>query len=123
MRLTAYYWERTRRHKPAMIGLVFMVFLIVLAVAGPFFTVSPTHVNFDEKNIPPPGFTLEQSTYNASSSGFVTTVQQGTLAHPLGTDGMGRDMLAMLISGARVSLLVGLLATGIAIIIGALIGR
>lgn len=122
MRLTAYYWERTRRHKPAMIGLVFMVFLIVLAVAGPFFTVSPTHVNFDEKNIPPPGFTLEQSTYNASSSGFVTTVQQGTLAHPLGTDGMGRDMLAMLISGARVSLLVGLLATGIAIIIGALIG-
>lgn len=122
MRLTAYYWERTRRHKPAMIGLVFMVFLIVLAVAGPFFTVSPTHVNFDEKNIPPPGFTLEQSIYSASSGGFVTTVQQGTWAHPLGTDGMGRDMLAMLISGARVSLLVGLLATGIAIMIGALIG-
>ncbi len=109
-------------HRPAMAGLAFIIFLIILAAAGPFFTVSPTHVNFDEKNIPPPWFTLEQSTYNASIGGFVTSVHQGTWAHPLGTDGMGRDMFAMLISGARVSLLVGLLATGIAIMIGALIG-
>ncbi len=105
-----------------MAGLTFITFLIILAAVGPFFTASPTHVNFDEKNMPPPGFALTQSIYSASSGGFVTTVQQGTWVHPLGTDGMGRDMLAMLISGARVSLLVGLLATGIAIIIGALIG-
>lgn len=122
MKLRAYYWERTKRNRPAMAGLAFIIFLIFLASAGPLFTVSPTHVNFDEKNIPPPGFTLEQSIYSTTSGGFVTTVQQGTWAHPLGTDGMGRDMLAMLISGARVSLLVGLLATGIAITIGALIG-
>ncbi len=122
MKLTAYYWERTKRYKPAMAGLAFIIFLIILAAAGPLLTVSPTQVNFDEKNIPPPGFTLEQSVYSASSGIFLTTVQHGTLAHPLGTDGMGRDMLAMLISGARVSLLVGLLATGLAIIIGAFIG-
>jgi peptide/nickel transport system permease protein len=122
MRLTAYYWERTKKYKPAMAGLSFIIFLIILASAGPFFTVNPTHVNFDEKNIPPPGLMLEQSIYNASSGGFVTKVQRGTWAHPLGTDGIGRDMLSMLISGARVSLLVGLLATGIAIMIGALIG-
>ncbi len=105
-----------------MAGLAFIIFLIILASAGPFLTVSPTHVDFDEKNMPPPGFTLEQSVYSASGGGFVTTVQQGTWSHPLGTDGMGRDMLAMLVSGARVSLLVGLVATGIAIIIGAMIG-
>ncbi len=122
MKLTAYYWERTKRYKPAVAGLAFIMFLIILAAAGPLFTVSPTRVDFNGKNMPPPGFTLEQSIYSASSGGFVTTVQHGTWAHPLGTDGMGRDMLAMLISGARVSLLVGLLATGIAIIIGALIG-
>ena len=122
MKLTTYYWGRTRRNKPAMAGLTFIIFLIILAAAGPLFTVSPTHVNFDEKNMPLPGFTLKLSIYSAGSGGFVTTVQQGTWAHPLGTDGMGRDMLAMLISGARVSLLVGLLATGIAIMIGALIG-
>ena len=46
----------------------------------------------------------------------------GTWKHPLGTDGMGRDLLSQLISGARVSLLVGLLATGLAIVIGAIIG-
>ncbi len=117
-----YYWERTKKYKPAMAGLAFIIFLIILAATGPLFTVSPTHVNFDEKNIPPPGFTLEQSIYRASSGDFVTIVQRGLWEHPLGTDGIGRDMLAMLISGARVSLLVGLLATGIAIIIGALIG-
>ncbi len=105
-----------------MAGLAFIIFLIILASAGPLFTVSPTHVDFDEKNMPPPGFTLEQSVYSASGGGFVTTVQHGMWAHPLGTDGMGRDMLAMLVSGTRVSLLVGLLATGIAIIIGAMIG-
>jgi peptide/nickel transport system permease protein len=122
MRLTAYYWERTIMYRPAKAGLAFIVFLMILAAVGPFVTMSPTMVNFDEKNMPPPGFTLEQSIYSAGSGGFVTTVQHGTWVHPLGTDGMGRDMLAMLISGARVSLLVGLLATGIAIMIGALIG-
>lgn len=103
-----------------MAGLGFIIFLIILAAIVPYFTVSPTGVNFDEKNMPPPGFTLEQSMYQ--DGGFVTTVMQGTWKHPLGTDGMGRDMLSMLVSGARVSLLVGLLATGIAIIIGAFIG-
>ncbi len=120
MKLTAYYWERMKRYRPAMAGLGFIIFLIILAAIVPYFTVSPTGVNFDEKNMPPPGFTLEQSMYQ--DGGFVTTVMQGTWKHPLGTDGMGRDMLSMLVSGARVSLLVGLLATGIAIIIGAFIG-
>lgn len=109
-----------KRYRPAMAGLGFIIFLIILAAIVPYFTVSPTGVNFDEKNMPPPGFTLEQSMYQ--DGGFVTTVMQGTWKHPLGTDGMGRDMLSMLVSGARVSLLVGLLATGIAIIIGAFIG-
>jgi peptide/nickel transport system permease protein len=40
----------------------------------------------------------------------------------LGTDSKGRDMLAMLISGARISLLVGLIATGIALFVGTIIG-
>lgn len=122
MRLTKYYWERTRRNKPAMLGMAFIIFLVTIAAAGPYFTVSPTRVDFNKKNLPPPGFTLEQSTYNAQTGEFFSTVQHGTWEHPLGTDDKGRDMLAQLISGARVSLLVGLFATGIAIIIGAIIG-
>lgn len=122
MRLTEYYWERIKRRKPAIAGLAFLLFLIILAALGPYFTKSPTSVDFDEKNMPPPGFSLEQSMYDPQTGNFISTDMRGTWAHPLGTDGMGRDMLAMLISGARVSLLVGLLATGIAIILGAIIG-
>ncbi len=122
MKLTAYYWERTGRHRPAMAGLAFLLFLIILAALGPYFTKSPTSVDFDIKNMPPPGFSLEQSMYDSKTGNFISTELRGTWAHPLGTDGMGRDMLAMLISGARVSLLVGLIATGIAIITGAIIG-
>jgi peptide/nickel transport system permease protein len=122
MRLISYYQERIKRHRPAMAGLIFILFLILLAIIGPYFTKSPIEVNFNEKNLPPPGFSIEQSIYDAQSGGFISTLQEGTWEHPLGTDGMGRDMLAQLISGARVSLLVGLLATGIAIFIGAIIG-
>ena len=122
MRLTAYYWERIKRRRPAIAGLAFLLFLIILAALGPYFTKSPTSVDFDEKNMPPPGFGIEQSMYDSQTGNFISTELRGTWAHPLGTDGMGRDMLAMLISGARVSLLVGLIATGIAIIIGAIIG-
>ncbi|MDR2157688.1 MAG: ABC transporter permease, partial [Clostridiales Family XIII bacterium] len=42
--------------------------------------------------------------------------------HPLGTDGLGRDVLSMLIYGARTSLMIGVVASGIAGVIGALLG-
>lgn len=122
MKLTTYYWERTKRHKPAMLGMMFIIFLMIIATVGPYFTINPTVVNFEKKDVPPLGFTVEQSTYSAETGSFVSTIQHGAWEHPLGTDDMGRDMLAMLISGARVSLLVGLFATGIAIATGAIIG-
>jgi peptide/nickel transport system permease protein len=120
MKLAA--WERIKSHMTAMIGLAFIIFLMLTAAIGPFFTVSPTQVNFSEKNFPPAGFSTEQSGFSAKGGGLISTNIQGTWKHPLGTDSMGRDLLSQLISGARVSLLVGLLATGLAIIIGAIIG-
>ena len=121
-RLTRYYWDRVKKHRLAVVGLAFILLLVVVAVIGPFLTADPTTVNFKEKNIPPVGFSTQQSVYDIASDKFITTEISGTWRHPLGTDDKGRDMLAMLVSGARVSLQVGLLATVIAIIIGTVLG-
>ena len=121
-RLTKFYLDRTKRNRLALFGLAFILFLILLAVIGPRFTLDPTAVNFEAKNTPPLGFTSEKFYYEPRTGKLVTETVQGTRKHPLGTDNKGRDMLAMLISGARVSLLVGLLATLIAIIMGTIIG-
>jgi len=121
-RLTKYYWERTKRHRLSVLGLAFIVFLVVVAIIGPLFTQDPTSVNFEEKNLPPVGFSIQQWVYDLKSGEFLTRETPGTWRHPLGTDDKGRDMLAMLVSGARVSLQVGLLATLIAIMIGTIMG-
>lgn len=121
-RLAGYYWNRTQKSKPAIFGLGFIIFLILLALIGPFFTQSPTATILKEKNLPPVGTSTEQSTYNLATGGFTTVITPGTWKHPLGTDNDGRDMLAMLVSGARISLQVGLLATGIAIFLGTILG-
>lgn len=121
-RLTKYYWDRTRKHRLSLFGLAFILLLVAVALFGPFFTDDPTNVNFDEKNQPPVGFSIQQSIYDVQSGQFVTTENPGTWQHPLGTDDKGRDMLAMLVSGARVSLQVGLLAVTIAIVIGSILG-
>jgi peptide/nickel transport system permease protein len=65
---------------------------------------------------------MQESIYDIKTDEITTTVVQGRPDHPLGTDNKGRDMLAMLVSGARISLLVGLLATGIAIFLGTFLG-
>ncbi len=121
-RLVSYYWERVRKNRLAVTGLAFILFLILLALIGPLFTADPTVVNFEEKNTPPLGFTIEESVYHPETQQFVTKSISGTKKHPLGTDNKGRDLLAMIISGARISLQVGLFATGIAVALGTLIG-
>ncbi len=122
MRLARYYWERIKRNKLAIAGLAYIMFLILVAVLGPLFTLNPTTADFDNKNLPPLGFTMEESVYSIEKDEFTFSIIHGQLKHPLGTDSKGRDMLAMLVSGARISLWVGIIATGIAIIIGTAIG-
>jgi peptide/nickel transport system permease protein len=117
-----YYWDRLKGNRLSLVGLGFIVFLTLLGVFGPFFTLDPRKADFEIANLPPVGASIQQSVYDIKTNTFDTKIIAGRTDHPLGTDSKGRDMLAMLVSGARISLLVGLLATGIAIFIGTLLG-
>jgi peptide/nickel transport system permease protein len=48
--------------------------------------------------------------------------QPGTLAHPLGTDHRGRDILVRLFYGTQIAITVGVVSTGIALVLGTLVG-
>jgi peptide/nickel transport system permease protein len=121
-RLFYYYWERLKRNKLSLIGMGYIIFLVLVGVFGPLFTLDPKQTDFNTANLPPLGSSIQHSVYDIKTDRFTTTIIQGSTEHPLGTDSKGRDMLAMLISGARISLLVGLLATGLSIFLGTFIG-
>jgi len=121
-RLAQYYWERLKKNRLSLGGMGFIILLALLGILGPFLTQDPTHSDFNIANTPPLGFSRQESVYDIKTNEFTTRVIEGSPGHPLGTDSKGRDMLAMLISGARISLLVGLIATGIAIFLGTFIG-
>jgi len=102
-------WLRLRRDKVAMAGLVIVVLLIVLAVFGPFFVQNPDTYH---ANLINPTFSRPNGPFGGIS-----------LAHPLGVEPItGRDMLARIVVGARYSLLIGFLATLLAVIIGTVMG-
>lgn len=91
-------WRRFKKHKLAMIGIVTVAVILILALLVPMF--SPYDPN---KSL---------NVFNEAPS----------LTHPLGTDQVGRDVMTRLFSAVRISLLVGLMATGISTVIGVLLG-
>lgn len=97
-------WRGLLRRPLAMAGLVIALAFVVIAVFAPAIApYSPEEQFFD-------GLTLEGSPLPPNER-FL-----------FGTDLLGRDLLSRMIFGARTSLIVGLLANGIAIVIGTLVG-
>jgi oligopeptide transport system permease protein len=91
--------DRLRQNKLAMTGLWFLLFMVVIALLTPL--IAP--YSYDGQNLD----------MGASSP---------SLAHWLGTDTFGRDMLTRIMYGGRVSLAVGFIATTVALLIGVLWG-
>lgn len=60
--------------------------------------------------------------YDPTAADYTASVQAPSLAHPMGTDLTGRDILSRMIHGARVSLLVGVVAVSVAVLAGVTIG-
>ncbi|MBW3633177.1 MAG: ABC transporter permease [Chloroflexi bacterium] len=97
-------WRARPGPPSAVIGLSILVLLAALAVFGPtLWPVDPEAQDLVNRLAPPWGF-------------------GGTATHPFGTDGLGRDTLARLIAGARVSLPLAVAATAAASVIGVSIG-
>src|SRR5262249_46558925 len=92
-------WRRYRRHRLAMSGSLVLMTLTLSTLIGPF--VYPRAI--DEID-------------------FAVKLGGPTLIHPLGTDDLGRDLLARLLYGGRISMAVGLAAILIAITLGVTIG-
>lgn len=97
-------WRRFRRDKFAMIGVVIIIGLIAIALLAPWIAPHDPTKQYDE------GLTMEGMPVGSSSQ------------FPLGTDTLGRDLLSRLMYGARVSLVVGVLANGFALILGVVFG-
>jgi ABC-type dipeptide/oligopeptide/nickel transport system permease subunit len=93
--------RRFRRDGLAMAGLVLIAVLALLAVLAP--AVAP----YDPI---------------AQDDIVATSFLAPSLAHPMGTDLFGRDVLSRIIYGARISLTIGFLAVGLSITLGTLLG-
>ena len=110
------FWRRFRSDRVAMASAIFIVLLIIVAIAAsPIVSlIGVTGPNQPNNNCP-----------GAASQCALDVFGQPTgpsSLHPFGVDTLGRDVLARVIYGARVSLEVAFIATGIAVLIGVIIG-
>ena len=100
--------RRLRKDKVAMISLVVIVLIVLMAILAPVFaavTGHPPNEQYRDIGLTPDGLPRGPN---------------GTFW--LGTDDLGRDVLVRIAYGARISLLVGVLATAITVVIGVVLG-
>jgi peptide/nickel transport system permease protein len=92
-------WRQFKRHKGAMVGLVILTLIVIATLLGPFI-------------YPQDPFALDVANASAPPSS----------EHILGTDNLGRDVLARVLIGGRISLSVGFAAMIFGLILGTAVG-
>ncbi len=95
----AVFWPRLKRNRLAMTGLGVVVVLFLASLLAPL--IAP---------------------YNPSEINAWDVLQPPTWQHWFGTDELGRDVLTRVLFGARISLKVGFVAIGIAVLLGSAVG-
>jgi peptide/nickel transport system permease protein len=92
-------WSQFRRNKLAIFGLLLLLTIVFAVLVGPlFYRVDPKAID------------------------ILASSQAPSAAHPMGTDDLGRDMLARVLYGGRISLSVGFVAMMIAMVVGTTVG-
>jgi len=92
------FWRSYKNNKGAVIGLIIIVFFVAVGLVAPIIAPNPTKVGIGPRFMPP------------------------SWEFPMGTDNLGRDLFQGVISGARISLMVGFSAAGTSLIIGIIVG-
>jgi len=106
----ALVWRRLRRDRAAMLGVVLVALIALAAMLAPVLAPHDPAEQFRD------GLTLQGEPMPS------TLLTGGGLRFPLGTDASGRDLLSRILYGARISLLVGVLANLMAVALGTLVG-
>lgn len=92
-------WSQFKTHRGALVGSAVFIIILLAVTIGPFiYDVDPQYLDMRSRNKGP------------------------SLAHPFGTDNLGRDMLAQVLHGGRVSMAVGITAMLISLVLGTVIG-
>jgi dipeptide transport system permease protein len=99
------FWRYFRENRGAVIGLAFLIFLIILAVFADLIAPHTPYEQYRDAILKPPVWDTG-----------------GNWTFPLGTDGVGHDMLSRLIFGARYSLFIGAVVVAIAMLVGVTLG-
>jgi len=90
--------RQTLREKGGPLGLTLVVLIVAMVIVGMLFAGNPNQIHIPERFLGP------------------------SLAHPLGTDNLGRDLFARIAWGTRTALIISLLVVGISLLGGLLIG-
>lgn len=98
-------WKRLLSDPTGLVGVILLLAIIVMAVLAPVISPhDPVRQDLTVSMLPP------------------SWVDGGDPDHVLGTDRLGRDILSRTIWGARVSLLIGFTAVGLAVVLGVTVG-
>ena len=99
------FWHYFKRNKGAVVGLVYVVIVLFIAIFANWIAPYNPAEQFRDALLAPPAWQ-----------------EGGSMAHLLGTDDVGRDVLSRLMYGARLSLLVGCLVVVLSLIMGVILG-
>ena len=99
-------FNRLKKNKLAIAAVVWIIFVVIVAATADLWVPQ----------------TLGDPTATASDNMAGMSRLAPSLEHPFGTDTLGRDVLSRVIYGARISLVVGLVSTGISTLIGLVMG-
>jgi oligopeptide transport system permease protein len=103
-------WRRLRKNRLAVAGLVIVLIVIVASIVGPFIIERATGYTYD--------YIPRDSDLVRSLPPFTAPDGSFSWTHPMGTDNAGRDILARVLLGGRISLMVGLISTLVSLVIG-----